>query len=87
VAELEPRRARVLEQQPESLELRSCVLSPVSHYQLSGIIGAVAYGMGGGAEYIAEPIGNLDLTIGAQESSIVFRLTVQHDGVRRRCFD
>jgi len=88
VAELEPRRARALEQQSGSLELRSCVLSPVSHYQLAGILGGVAYGMGSaGAEYIAEPIGDLDLTIGAQESSIVFRLTVQHDGVRRRCFD
>ncbi len=49
------------------------MLSPVSHYQLSAILGGVAYGMGSaGAGDIAEPIGDLDLTIGAQESSIVF---------------
>jgi len=58
------------------------VLGPVSHDQLAGILGGVAYGVGSaGAEHIAEPIGDLDLTIAAQESAIVFRLAVQHDAV------
>jgi len=37
--------------------------------------------LGIGAEHIAEPIGDPDLTIGAQQSPIVFRLPVQPDGI------
>jgi len=37
--------------------------------------------LGIGAEHIAEPIGDPDLTIGPQQSPIVFRLPVQPDGI------
>ena len=58
----------------------SAVLTPVSEHHLTGILGSVPHcPRGVGAQYIAETIGDLNLTIGTQQSPILLRLPVQHD--------